>query len=62
VTPAPKRPARVPDHPSLLARTAHDIGGKTVTFHFTGTREEAQAILDEIDRQANEIEAKTEKK
>ena len=56
------RLSRVPDHPSLLARAAHDIGGKTVTFHFTGKREEAQATLDEIDRQANEIDAKTEKK
>ena len=56
------RPARVPNHPPLLDRAAQDVGGKTAAFRFTGTREEAQAILDEIDRQANEIEAKTEKK
>ena len=62
MTPAPKRPDRVPDHPSLLARAAHDIGGKTAAFRFTGTREEAQAILNAIDQQASEIEAKSEKK
>lgn len=56
------RPARVPNHPPLLDRATADIGGKTAAFRFTGTREEAQAILDEIDRQAREIEAKTEKK
>ena len=56
------RSARVPNYPPLLDRAANDIVGKTAAFRFTGTREEAQAILDEIDRQVNEIEAKTEKK
>lgn len=56
------RPGRVPDHPPLLDRLAQDIYGKSVKVRFTSTREQAQAILDEIDRQVNEIEAKTEKK
>lgn len=56
------RPSRVPNYPPLLTRVAQDIGGKTAAFRFTGTREETQAILDEIDRQAREIEAKAEKK
>jgi hypothetical protein len=55
------RPARVPNHPPI-ERIAHDIDVQSVKVRFTGTREQAQAILDEIDRQANEIEAKTEKK
>jgi hypothetical protein len=58
----PTRPARTPNHPPLLDRAAHDIGGKTAAFRFTGTREEAQAILDAIDQQTSEIEAKSEKK
>ena len=56
------RPARVPDCPSLVERVAADIDGKIASVQFVSTRKQAQAILDEIDRQANEIEAKTEKK
>lgn len=43
---------RVPNHPPLLDKAAADIGGKTPAFQFTGTREEAQAILDELDQHA----------
>ena len=56
------RPARAPNHPPLLDRAADDVGGRSAAFRFTGTREEAQAILDAIDQQASEIEAKSEKK
>jgi hypothetical protein len=54
--------ARVPNHPPLLDRAAADVCGKTVTARFTGTRKEAQAILDEVDRRASEAAAKTEER
>ena len=56
------RPARIPDHPPLVDRVAADIDGNITTVQFVSTRKQARAILDEIDRQAKEIEAKTEKK
>lgn len=49
------RPARSPNHPPLLDRAAQDIGGKTAAGRFTGTREEAQAVLDEIDAKVKAI-------
>lgn len=57
-----RRPIRVPDHPPRLDGANSVINGKTIQVRFTSTRKQAQAILDEIDRQAKEIEAKTEKK
>ena len=48
-------PARAPNHPPLLDRATADIGGKTAAFRFTGTREEAQAILDEIEAKASAL-------
>lgn len=56
------RPARVPDYPPLVDRIAADIDGKIASVQFVSTRKQARAILDEIDRQAKENEAKTEKK
>lgn len=51
------RPARAPNHPPLLDRAAHDIGGETAAFQFTGKREEAQAILNEINRQVEGLDS-----
>lgn len=54
------RPSRAPDHPPLLDRVSEDIGGKTVAVRFAGTREEAQAILDEIDAKASALSGRPE--
>ena len=53
------RPIRVPDHPPLLDAVGRIIGSKSVHFRFTGTREEAQAILDQLEAKAKAIALST---